>query len=283
MSGGIAYVLDETGEFAKFRCNKASVDLEQVFDPADQHVLQTTIYRHFDATGSPRAKRILENWNAMLPKFVKVFPHEFKRVMKKAAQHETITRRVAAGQLVPPAILWPALFPRLRMGKVSGFLEYAREVPERRPVDERVNDWFEIYNPFPEEKIKLQGARCMDCGVPVLPHRLPRIQHHSRLERSGLARPLARSQPRAACHQQFPGVHRPHLPGPVRSRLRARHQRARRDHQEHREDDRRPRLGRRLDRSRTASLAHRQTRRRGWLRARPALPPRSSWRAPDIP
>jgi glutamate synthase (NADPH/NADH) small chain len=52
------------------------------------------------------------------------------------------------------------------MGKVSGFLEYTREVPERRPVTERVNDWFEIYNPFPEEKIKLQGARCMDCGIP---------------------------------------------------------------------------------------------------------------------
>jgi len=52
------------------------------------------------------------------------------------------------------------------MGKTSGFLEYTREVPDRRPVAERVNDWFEIYNPFPEEKIKLQGARCMDCGVP---------------------------------------------------------------------------------------------------------------------
>jgi glutamate synthase (NADPH) small chain len=52
------------------------------------------------------------------------------------------------------------------MGKVSGFLEYTREVPDRRPVEERVNDWFEIYNPFPEEKIKLQGARCMDCGIP---------------------------------------------------------------------------------------------------------------------
>jgi glutamate synthase (NADPH/NADH) small chain len=52
------------------------------------------------------------------------------------------------------------------MGKTSGFLEYDRELPARRPVAERVNDWFEIYNPFPEEKIKLQGARCMDCGVP---------------------------------------------------------------------------------------------------------------------
>jgi glutamate synthase (NADPH) small chain len=52
------------------------------------------------------------------------------------------------------------------MGKTSGFLEYTREVPERRPVTERVNDWFEIYNPFPEDKIRLQGARCMDCGIP---------------------------------------------------------------------------------------------------------------------
>ena len=52
------------------------------------------------------------------------------------------------------------------MGKTSGFLEYTREVPERRPVDERVNDWLEIYNPFPEDKIRLQGARCMDCGIP---------------------------------------------------------------------------------------------------------------------
>jgi glutamate synthase (NADPH/NADH) small chain len=52
------------------------------------------------------------------------------------------------------------------MGKVTGFLEYQRELPERRPATERINDWFEIYNPFPEERIRQQGARCMDCGVP---------------------------------------------------------------------------------------------------------------------
>ncbi|MBX5494454.1 MAG: glutamate synthase subunit beta [Bryobacteraceae bacterium] len=52
------------------------------------------------------------------------------------------------------------------MGKVTGFLEYRREVPSRRPVAERINDWFEIYQPFPEEKVRTQGARCMDCGVP---------------------------------------------------------------------------------------------------------------------
>jgi glutamate synthase (NADPH/NADH) small chain len=52
------------------------------------------------------------------------------------------------------------------MGKATGFLEYSRELPQRRPVIERVNDWFEIYQDFPEPKIQQQGARCMDCGVP---------------------------------------------------------------------------------------------------------------------
>jgi glutamate synthase (NADPH/NADH) small chain len=52
------------------------------------------------------------------------------------------------------------------MGKVTGFKEYAREVPTRRPVEERVNDYFEVYQPFPEEKVRTQAARCMDCGIP---------------------------------------------------------------------------------------------------------------------
>jgi len=52
------------------------------------------------------------------------------------------------------------------MGKASGFMEHPREAATRRPVAERVNDWFEIYQDFPEEKLRSQGARCMDCGVP---------------------------------------------------------------------------------------------------------------------
>ncbi len=52
------------------------------------------------------------------------------------------------------------------MGKETGFMEYPRELPQRRPAAERVNDWFEIYNEFPESKLQVQGARCMDCGVP---------------------------------------------------------------------------------------------------------------------
>jgi glutamate synthase (NADPH/NADH) small chain len=52
------------------------------------------------------------------------------------------------------------------MGKVTGFLEINREQPTRRPVEERLKDWLEIYEPFPEQKQREQGARCMDCGVP---------------------------------------------------------------------------------------------------------------------
>ena len=52
------------------------------------------------------------------------------------------------------------------MGKTTGFMDFSRELAPRRPVLERVNDWFEIYQDFPEEQLRKQGARCMDCGVP---------------------------------------------------------------------------------------------------------------------
>jgi glutamate synthase (NADPH/NADH) small chain len=52
------------------------------------------------------------------------------------------------------------------MGKLTGFLEIEREQPARRIVEERLHDWLEIYQPFPEEKQREQAARCMDCGVP---------------------------------------------------------------------------------------------------------------------
>ena len=52
------------------------------------------------------------------------------------------------------------------MGKPTGFMEHTRELPARRPVAERVNDFREVYQDFPEQKLRLQGARCMDCGVP---------------------------------------------------------------------------------------------------------------------
>src|SRR5437763_4941477 len=52
------------------------------------------------------------------------------------------------------------------MGKPTGFIEFKRETPSRRPVELRVFDWNEVYNPFPVERVRAQGARCMDSGIP---------------------------------------------------------------------------------------------------------------------
>ncbi len=52
------------------------------------------------------------------------------------------------------------------MGKPTGFLEFPRRLPGRRPIPVRVRDWHEVYEPFPEESSRQQGARCMDCGIP---------------------------------------------------------------------------------------------------------------------
>jgi glutamate synthase domain-containing protein 3 len=80
MTGGIAYVLDENRDFAS-RCNRAGVDLERLSDAADIGLVRSLIERHMEATSSPRAGWVLDNWESMIPKFVKVFPHEYKRVL----------------------------------------------------------------------------------------------------------------------------------------------------------------------------------------------------------
>jgi glutamate synthase domain-containing protein 3 len=81
MSGGIAYVYDEKGEFTEERCNLAMVDLEPVIEPRDIELLHGLVTRHQQLTGSRRARKILDNWMESLPRFIKVFPHEFKRVL----------------------------------------------------------------------------------------------------------------------------------------------------------------------------------------------------------
>jgi glutamate synthase (NADPH/NADH) small chain len=52
------------------------------------------------------------------------------------------------------------------MGKPTGFMEFGRELPRRRPVTVRLRDWREVYEPFDDEATRHQGARCMDCGIP---------------------------------------------------------------------------------------------------------------------
>ena len=81
MSGGRAFVFDDQGDFSTRRCNKASVDIEALVTDEDVTEVRALLERHRDYTGSPRAAWILEHWTDAQPKFIKIFPHEYKRVL----------------------------------------------------------------------------------------------------------------------------------------------------------------------------------------------------------
>ncbi|MEM9117311.1 MAG: glutamate synthase large subunit [Cyanobacteria bacterium P01_F01_bin.56] len=81
MSGGIAYVLDEAGDFAT-RCNTEMVDLEPLADPEDIRELHDMIQSHVTYTGSAKGDRVLAAWDDLVPKFVKVMPRDYKRVLQ---------------------------------------------------------------------------------------------------------------------------------------------------------------------------------------------------------
>jgi glutamate synthase domain-containing protein 2/glutamate synthase domain-containing protein 1/glutamate synthase domain-containing protein 3 len=98
MSGGIAYVYDDRGDFAARRCNLAGVDLEPLVSAVDVDQVRGLLERHRDLTGSPRAAWVLEHWADAQPRFIKVFPHEYKRVLGIALVKEVYT---------PPTTLSP--------------------------------------------------------------------------------------------------------------------------------------------------------------------------------
>src|SRR5205807_4309877 len=90
MSGGVAFVLDEDGSFAK-RCNMGMVGFEEL-DTADESELKEMISEHLARTGSPVAARVLAEWDVLLGRgaFVKVMPHDYKRVLRELAEREAL-------------------------------------------------------------------------------------------------------------------------------------------------------------------------------------------------
>jgi glutamate synthase (ferredoxin) len=85
MSGGIAYVLDVTGDFP-IRCNQAMVTLSALSDATETAEVHAMIERHAALTGSERAQQILKLWKEMSPKFVKVIPKDYERVLESLAR-----------------------------------------------------------------------------------------------------------------------------------------------------------------------------------------------------
>ena len=94
MSGGIAYVLDEDGTF-DYYCNMGMVEISLVEDLQDMRELQDLIGRHLKFTGSQRARTILDNWEKYLPRFIKVIPYEYKRVLEEE-KLEALRRKIEA-------------------------------------------------------------------------------------------------------------------------------------------------------------------------------------------
>ncbi len=88
MSGGVAFVLDESGEFSRTQCNRASVDLEPLAESKDVALVRGMVEKHRALTDSPRAAWILNNWNENRARFLKVYPHELKRVQNAAREKE---------------------------------------------------------------------------------------------------------------------------------------------------------------------------------------------------
>ncbi|WP_299901897.1 glutamate synthase large subunit [uncultured Aquimarina sp.] len=87
MSGGIAYIYDDKKTF-EAHCNKEALNLDPVVIPEDVKELKDLIESHYNATLSPLAQRILENWESELPKFIKIFPEEYKQALKRLEEEK---------------------------------------------------------------------------------------------------------------------------------------------------------------------------------------------------
>jgi glutamate synthase (ferredoxin) len=98
MSGGVAYVLDEKGEFAR-NVNRQMVGLEKIETPVEAAEVRAMIERHMAYTQSARAAQVLAAWDQMLPRFVKIMPKDYKRML------ECITRVHAQGLTGDDAVM----------------------------------------------------------------------------------------------------------------------------------------------------------------------------------
>jgi len=87
MSGGIAYVYDPNGEFPD-KCNMGLVGLESIETEEEKQAVFDYVREHVEYTNSDLGKQFLENWDERVKHFVKVMPHDYKRVLEEQAQEE---------------------------------------------------------------------------------------------------------------------------------------------------------------------------------------------------
>ena len=193
MSGGIAYVLDMNQDFHS-KINMEMVEVSGIEDPTEIAFVRGMIEDHHHYTGSELAARILLEFNRALPRFVKVLPLDYKRVMAEEA-----AKAEAAKMAKYPMPILPGNPIRekeekkqkaekaaelldieesagndgkdkkkapLVLDKTRGFMKYTRRAEKYRSVKTRIKDWAELSSRLSEDELKYQSARCMDCGVP---------------------------------------------------------------------------------------------------------------------
>ncbi|KAG8626049.1 hypothetical protein KVT40_006450 [Elsinoe batatas] len=201
MSGGIAYVLDMQRDF-EGKVNQEMVELSSLEDPQEIAFLRGMIEDHHHYTGSELAARVLLDFSRALPRFVKVLPVDYKRVMAEEA-----AKAAAAKKSQYPLPILPGNAVRnlhedskkkeheheakekkkndlldieesvtdgkreekrsaLVLDKTRGFMKYQRRSEKYRNPKTRTRDWAELSSRLTEDELKYQSARCMDCGVP---------------------------------------------------------------------------------------------------------------------
>ena len=214
-------------------------------------------------TPARRAPRqILDNWADYRPQFVKVMPVEYRRALQEMERAQSCRSRrsdASAGDRRRPddrdprvrrssnAAVDPAMTERRTDGQGNGL---SRDRPagaastSRRPTASAIIREFMI--PLGEEATRDQAARCMDCGIPYLPHTAARSTTRSRTgTTSSISGDWDEALAQPAFDQQLPGIHRPRLPGALRGGLHAQPRGHAGHHQDDRMRHRRPRLGRR--------------------------------------
>lgn len=190
MSGGIAYVLDVNNDFLG-KLNTEMVEASGVEDPEDIAFVRGLIEDHHHYTGSELAARILVDFNRALPRFIKVLPVDYKRVLAEEAAKAAEAKRAeynlpAIKEAAPPAPKPAAASTgalqdledsvgdhaadkkkkALVLDKTKGFMKYHRRSEKYRSAKTRTKDWAELSSRLDEDELKYQSARCMDCGVP---------------------------------------------------------------------------------------------------------------------
>ena len=205
MCGGIAYVLDMAQDFAT-KVKSGTVGLSGVTEPSEIAFLRGLIEDHRHYTGSGVADQILNDFNRILPRFVKVLPHDYKKVLEKEKQKELEAKQSQLNTFLnlikedpdcdatngeaakikhgPYAETKVHIEPKVldvedtirdtdaekktvaKLDKLKGFMKYRRRNEKYRPPEVRTKDWNEMTSRLTKGELQHETARCMDCGVP---------------------------------------------------------------------------------------------------------------------